>query len=126
MTPQELAEFVTGRVGHNTHVGGMMLWGSIGSAAYLLPDGTVVFEEAVDWAGGSKEYRLRPATVQEAAGSFKAALARYPELSYLVPVRRPTSECTKCAGSGVFVRADGTRFEGVWCEPCSGLGYLVG
>ena len=106
-------------------VGGILLYGTIGFAAYLRPDGSVIFEEAVDWAGGSNEYQLRTATAQEAAGAIHAAIVRLPELTSLLPVRRPENECTVCRGTGGFIRADGLRFDGIWCERCSSLGYLI-
>ncbi len=102
---------------------GMTLFGTLGLEAVLRADGSVWLYEAVDWEH-SEEYAWRQATAQEAAGSLKVGASRFPKLAELIPPNPSDAPCPACGGSGELT-FDGGSFPGVWCQECSGVGYLV-
>lgn len=100
-------------------MGALYLYGSIGSEAVLLPDGTVRVWWADTWSE-SDGYTEREATPTERVGSLVLGARRYPELRELLPPRPPdTPDCAECGGVGEYPYA-----KGVLCPKCQGLGWV--
>jgi len=94
---------------------GMLLYVTIGHAAYLATDGSVWLEGG-DEDPGSVQWSL--AKPVERIGALFIATKYYPELQELLPPRpsdAPT--CTQCAGRGHV-------FAEVVCPSCGGLGWV--
>jgi hypothetical protein len=116
-----------GRLGQTNvdAIGGMTLFGTLGLEAVLRPDGSVWFEEDLDWTGPTPRLVWRRATAQEAAGALLRAVPRHPLLGELLPSRTEgTPPCSRCAGNAQMTSA-GRVFEGIWCEACYGVGWLI-
>jgi len=135
MTPDRLAEFARthgnllrelpdGAVTTSVATG-LLLFGTLGHEAWLRVDGTVVLGEDGDWGSQGASSSYREASAQEAAGAIKVASRRIPDIGSLLPPRREGSTCPTCKGTGHLTRTDGAVFEGIWCESCLGLCYLV-
>jgi hypothetical protein len=99
--------------------GGVLLYGTIGGAAYLRPDGSVWLHWAVDWVNDSEQYEWREAAGDDRWGALVLGARRIPELRRLLPVRESeTPDCPRCEGSG-FVLG------GVICPDCGALGWMA-
>jgi len=99
--------------------GGVMLYGTIGSAAFLRPDGTIVVHAAVDWVNEPETYEWHEATGKERWGALVLGARRMPELKALLPKRAlGTPDCLQCKGSG-FIHG------GIVCPDCGGLGWVA-
>jgi hypothetical protein len=96
--------------------GGMHLFDSMGSVVVLRADGTVWFCDDPDEADPAT-WRWQQATPPMQLASLVVAARRIPELSALLPKRRPAdSDCDQCQGTGKLFAID--------CAACSGLGWL--
>jgi hypothetical protein len=108
--------------------GGMLLYGSIGSEAYLRPDGTVWYYSAVDWVNDPDKYVWHQGHGNERWAALVLGSRRIPELEELLPVRPPdTPNCARCDGRGeIFVsrQSDG-RDRGIICPDCGALGWIT-
>jgi hypothetical protein len=134
MLPAQLVTFVRERMAAEAtesgsafvaEAGGMTLGGTIGRSAHLRPDGSIWIYEVVNWVESPEDFRWRMAERQEAFGWLQLAARRCPELTELMPHRgTDDTACPGCGGSGQLTRG-GRAFEGVWCEQCSGLGWIV-
>jgi hypothetical protein len=94
------------------------LYGTIGSQAVLLADGTVRLWVAEQWPDSEVETG-RDAAPEERIGALVIGAEKYPVLRELLPLRPPdATTCSICAGSGYL---SGTT---VICTECSGLGWV--
>ena len=96
--------------------GGVLLYGTVGHAAYLRPDGSVWLE--VDRASSTGPELLRADPTHRIAALVLGA-RRMPELRQLLPARPATAEaCAPCAGTGLV-------HGGIACLACSALGWTT-
>jgi hypothetical protein len=103
----------------------MLLFGTMGYASYLRPDGSVWVQEDEDWTGPQPQLTWREAGTQEAAGAIRRAALRLPTLAPVLPTRPASADaCDECRGSGHLTRGDAV-LEGVWCSRCCGVGWLI-
>ena len=94
------------------------LYGTIGSEALLLRDGSVHIWWAADWPA-SEDYTERVASERERIGSIVLGVKRWPVLQRLLPPRPPAAQdCPMCARSGY-------AWGGVLCPTCDGLGWVA-
>jgi hypothetical protein len=94
----------------------LYLYGTIGSEAALLRDGTVRVWSADRWPN-SEEYTERNASSSERVSALVLGAKKWPELRELLPSRpAKANDCTTCAGSG--------EISGVICPTCDGLGWI--
>ena len=86
----------------------LLLYVTIGHAAYLRADGTVLLQDAEDqWTEASGKERW---------GSLVLGAQHFPELRRLLPKRADGAiSCVTCAGSSCV--------QGVVCWNCGGLGW---
>ena len=114
--PSWLPEFVRARLESETS--GMLLYGTIGHAAYLRSDGSVWLHAARDWVNDPDTYEWHQASRTERWGALLLGAKRFPELAEMLPLRSSgDSDCSPCHGSGRVV-AD------VLCPTCGGLGWV--
>jgi hypothetical protein len=96
---------------------GLYLYGTIGSEAALLRDGTVRVWSADQWPE-SEEYTERDATATERTAAIVLGSKKWPQLRELLPERVPeTPDCARCGGTG--------DFHGIVCPECGGLGWVA-
>jgi len=99
---------------------GMLLYGTIGHAAYLRDDGSVWFHVAalsLD-TEDDEEYEWQVATGTDRLRALQMGARRYPELLELLPQRPADAvECLRCTGTGRFL-------PNVYCHLCGGLGWV--
>ena len=99
--------------------GGVLLFGTIGGAAYFRPDGTVWLHWTARSPNEPDRYEWHEATGNERWGALVLGARRMPELLQLLPVRgADVPDCTRCGGTG-FVLG------GVVCPDCGGLGWIA-
>jgi len=97
---------------------GMLLYGTIGHAAYLRADGSVWFHAPVDQIREPDKYEWREAAPLERLGAINLGSKRHPELRELLPDRAAHApDCDRCRGKG-------SLFEGLQCPDCAGLGWV--
>lgn len=103
-----------------TEAHGMLLYGTIGHAAYLRADGSVWFHVAalsLD-TEDDEEYEWQVAAGTDRLRALLMGTRRYPELLELLPTRPADAvECLRCTGTGRF-------FPNVYCHLCGGLGWV--
>jgi len=101
---------------------GMLLYGTIGHAAYLRADGSVWFHVAalsLD-TEDEEEYEWQPAGGSDRLRALLMGARRYPELLDLLPQRPADAvECLRCTGTGRFL-------PNVYCHLWGGLGWVRG
>jgi hypothetical protein len=108
--------------------GGIPLFGTIGAEAFLRPDGSVWYYEAVDWVNDPDKYEWREGIGNDRWAAIVLGCRRIPQLKALLPVRpsdAPT--CRRCNGRGeilVSVQADGSK-RGITCPDCGRLGWIT-
>lgn len=95
------------------------LYGTIGSEAILLRDGSV----RIGWAPDrptSEDHTERVAGERERIGSIVLGMKRWPTLQRLLPARPADGgDCPQCAGSRYIMGS-------VLCPACDGLGWVLG
>jgi hypothetical protein len=97
---------------------GLYLFGTIGSEAALLRDGSVQMWVAESWPT-SETYTQRRASPEERIGALVLGAEKWPELKALLPTRAPdASSCERCSGGGRVKSR-------VLCPDCSGLGFIA-
>lgn len=101
----------------STHPEAMLLWGTIGYAAYLSEDGRVWIDtDPVTPVG------LRLANEREVVGALKRGAERHGVLASLIPAPPAGSvTCASCTGSGRVVPV---TLDPIWCGECDGLGWI--
>ena len=108
--------------------GGILLYGSIGSEAYLRPDGTVWYYSAVDWVNDPDKYEWHEGRGTERWAALGLGSRRMPELKALLPVRTPdAANCPRCEGRGeicISRQPDG-QDRGIVCPECGALGWIT-
>ena len=114
----EVADWLPDRAAWLRDLDGVYLYGTIGSEAILLADGSVRLWVAEQWPA-SEDYTERAATKQERIAALVLGAERHPVLRELLP-RRPLG-ATACPGCGGSSYMPGTK---VICPRCSGLGWL--
>jgi hypothetical protein len=67
--------------------GGILLFGSFGTEAYLRPDGSVWYHETEDWGAQSPAYAWREAEGKDRLGALVLGSRRIPKLRRLLPER---------------------------------------
>ena len=100
---------------------GVLLWGTLGYAAYVRVDGSVwIEEEGTD----DSTVTRRLASEHERAGAFHKAAEQFPEFAAMVPGRPQHAPlCATCAGAGRW-RLQEQSDASTWCGDCDGLGWL--
>jgi hypothetical protein len=99
--------------------GGVMLYGPIGSAAFLRPNGSVWVHAAVDLINDPHTYEWYEANGNERWGALVPGARRMPKLQSLLPSRPPDApNCSECRGSG-FILGD------LVCPDCGALGWVA-
>ena len=100
-------------------VDGAYLYGTIGTEAALLRDGSVHLWVAEQWPE-SEDYTGREATPEERLAALVLGAERWPQLRSLLPPRPPeASDCVTCGAQGL-IRNPG----GVICPQWHGLGWV--
>jgi hypothetical protein len=96
--------------------GSLLLYGTIGSAASLLPDGRV-WMEFEDERPGSNAIISREATPEERIVALVLGARRMPQLRQHLPIRPASApDCDRCGGTG--------DWRSVICLSCMGLGWV--
>lgn len=129
----ELHDFIASEFVRQRHTGwlrpasadvpeAILLWGTLGYAAYLSQDGRVWLER--DFLA---DQGVRPATAQEAVGAFVKASERHGLFQQLVPERPATAHsCAACGSSGRVVFKDIRGADTpIWCGKCEGVGWFL-
>ena len=101
----------------------MLLWGTLGYAAFLSADGRVWIErDAFD------NPSVREATTQESIGVFVKASERHALFSQMIPMRPADARsCAECGGNGRIPFTDTKGADSpIWCGECEGLGWFLG
>jgi len=97
---------------------GLLLYGTIGHAAYLRADGSVWFHAPVDRIRDPDRYEWREASPVERLGAINLGVKKHPESRELLPTRPANApDCRRCSGRG-------SLFEEVQCPDCGGLGWI--
>jgi len=98
-------------------VDGMLLYGTIGHAAYLRPDGSVWYQVTAEASEATTD-EWQVASYIERIDALVIATKRYPELLELLPLRpSDVPNCGMCKGSGRVVAE-------MNCTTCGGLGWV--
>jgi hypothetical protein len=100
----------------------ILLWGTLGYAAFLSADGRVWMER--DWLDVQS---MREASAQERVGAFLKATDHHPLFLQQIPAR-PTDarSCPACIGHGRMPFKDVRGVEvAIWCGECEGLGWFL-
>ena len=136
--PDWLPAFVTSRmaVAEREHpqsaewikeAGGITLFATIGAEAFLRPDGSVWYYQAVDWVN-SDECEWREGQGNDRWAALVLGSKRMPELKELLPRRPPNApNCQRCSGRGEILvnrQADG-QDRGIICPDCGALGWIA-
>src|SRR3984957_12160740 len=108
--------------------GSLLLYGTIGSAGYLLPDGRV-WMEFEDERLESNAITSREATPEERIIALVLGARHMPHLRQLLPVRPSSAtDCERCGGTGHWFpdATRGVKDADAWiiCPTCMGLGWL--
>ena len=137
--PAWVAEFVQARMAQSARerpesavwireAGGISLFETIGAEAYLRPDGSVWYYEAVDWVKDPDKYQWREGRGNDRWAALVLGTKRIPELKALLPLRPPSApNCSRCGGRGeIFVskQYDG-QDRGIICPDCGALGWIA-
>jgi hypothetical protein len=97
---------------------GMLLYGTIGHAAYLRADGSVWFHAPVDRLNDPDTYDWQQAAPLERLGAINLGAERYPQLRELLPDRTDDKpDCARCRGTGSILPK-------LQCPHCAGLGWV--
>ena len=105
--------------------GGVLLYGTIGSAGYLRPDGSVWINDADNW-DESVDIRFvwREATGPERWSALVLGSRRMPEIAQLLPKRSADAiDCAACGRTGNVRVGEGAD---LICSTCGGMGWLSG
>src|SRR6266576_318069 len=104
--PSWLADFVPSRMAQQARdkvwsaqdlqeAGGLLLFATIGSEAYLRPDGSVWYREDKNWPNDPEKYVWREGQGNDRWAGIVLGSKRIPELRALLPVRPAnTPDCT--------------------------------
>jgi hypothetical protein len=108
--------------------GSLLLYGTIGSSGYLLPDGRV-WMEFEDERLESDTITSREATPEERIIALVLGARHMPHLRQLLPVRPSSAtDCERCGGTGHWFpdATRGVKDADAWviCPTCMGLGWL--
>jgi hypothetical protein len=107
--------------------GGILLFGTIGSEAYLRPDGTVWYRRATDWLNDEDKFEWHEGHGNERWAALVLGSRSMPELRALLPVRPlGTPDCVRCKGQGeILLNGQPTgKDDGIICPTCGALGWV--
>ena len=108
--------------------GGISLFSTIGAEAYLRPDGSVWYYEAVDWVNDAEKYEWREGRGNDRWVALTLGSKRIPELRRLLPTRPPNApDCPRCGGRGEILvsRQSNGEERGIACPGCGRLGWIA-
>ena len=111
-----------------SEAGGVLLFGTIGSEAFLRPDGSVWYHEVVNWPSDPEKYEWREGRGNDRWAALVLGSKRMPELRKLLPQRPPNApNCSACGGRGLIFPspAEEARDRGVICADCGALGWIA-